>query len=194
MCVATMLLFALLSGIVSFSALSSSRLCTMACCASRSPHPAGSCAGGVCHVNPPVRHQAPGQNAEAHCDEGGKATTHHGAMRTGDASREEVVSFNHSDQRGEHGAAQHPSPQGLSRPPMSLTANVLARPCQPECTAGAFGSANQTHRREMAALSWAGRPRPPSSLQLFHNSYDPTASLSALCSRCSPRAPPLLVS
>lgn len=187
--VTAMLTLALLSGIAPFDTLSATQMCAMACCAGLRPHPAGSSAGDSCHLDLSAPLQTPKPPAELLCGAEEMSLTHDGAQRMSNALTEVAVASDHSHHSNRH-ATDDATPQSTSRRTTSIAATILTRPCQPDCTGGAFGSSPQNRARDSAMLSYAGRPRPPSHVILLYTAFNPNETLRALCRVCAPRPPP----
>lgn len=187
--VTAMLMLALLSGIAPFDTLSATHMCVMACCAGLRQHPAGSCADGACHLDLSALPPAPKQKEERLCGAEKMSLTDHGAQRIRSALTEVAVTSDQSHHRDHHATDDWP-PQSASGRTTSIAAAVLTRPCQPDCTGGAFGSSPQNRARDSAMLSYAGRPRPPSRVLFLYTGFNPTETLLVLYRACAPRPPP----
>jgi hypothetical protein len=132
-------------------------MCTLACCAGRAPHAAGSGMNGLCHAGlmahrraTHIHHELPTQQAEQFC----------GLPRP--TARASVLSLpvaatvgSSSGVDSEHSRGCRASRKAADR--AIISASALAKPCQPECGAGTFGSTNQRRPRQTAALSFANR-------------------------------------
>lgn len=193
---ATMLVLALISGIAPFNASSSqSNLCTMACCAGKPPHEAGSCAVVACHVDFSARKRRPKLEAAAHCEMSkGVASRHREMMRVPSALINTAASHERLHDQNQHSTAQPAAPQSASGKSSKVIAAAISNACRPDCGAGVFNSSSQNRQRDVVGLSYAGQPRPPSRALLFISSHNLAKTLSVLCGKCVPRAPPLLFS
>jgi hypothetical protein len=102
------------------------------------------------------------------------------------------------DQGAEHDAHQHahhsaaqPSSGKKSSPITSVAAQVVTTPCSPECAAAASALTRSPRPRETAAMSVAGRPRPP-SVALYKKDFSRTLLPSGeRRDSIRPRAPPI---
>jgi len=168
-------LFALLlaagffSSLVSIAAVSAGNICTLACCAGRAPHAAGSCMNGTCHAAIRLRKRTnrfPTEPTEKLC--GLKTFKARTIVPSQTGRRESQPSF--------------------------LQVSMLVRPCQPDCGAATLPSASQRRSRETAELSFANRARPPSALPSLTTQNTFAELCLLLRSQASPRAPPILFS
>lgn len=192
--IAATLTVALVSGIAPLGLSSSEALCTMSCCAGKAPHKAGTCTHGTCEVDFSAQQpQKPSVEKEEHCGAGKSLTTQHGDMHGHDApspSKDKSARAGH--QHHQTGSlAQEQLPKSSSQQATSVIASMLTKPCPPNCGAGICSYSSQSRPRDSAALSDAGRPRPPSSLSLRQTSYNPAKGLDVLCRRSRPRGPPI---
>jgi hypothetical protein len=194
---ATMLVLALVSGIAPFNASSSpSNLCTMACCAGKPPHEAGACAGVACHADFSARKRRPKPEPAAHCEMSKHVAAQRGRemMRLRYALLATPSSHQHLQGKDQHSTGQPAAPQSASEKRSSVTAAVISNACRPDCGAGVFSSSSQNRQRDAVGLSYAEQPRPPSRAFLFISSHNLAKTLSVLCGKCVPRAPPILFS
>lgn len=195
------LALALLTVLVPVGALSSSKLCSMPCCAGKAPHLAGSCAGGHCRANLSIaKNEAAPEHAHAADDSsaGQQSAMHmHGEHEMAAAEEEahtylsvEVEQANDDAARDE---AQGGAAQAASSNP-ALTASIepamLTRPCAPDCGVSTNGFTQLRRSRDSAALSTAGQPRPPTLIKFSTRSDTPAFKTGLLCRRCVPRGPP----
>ena len=174
---------ALLSGIVPFNAASSAHMCTMACCVSLPPHPAGSC-----HMSLSSKGEA---KPEPSCDRIGGASHEHGqAIQMDDMSMmdQDATLFQQSD-LALNTSTHDPSPQ-TSPQPTSIASQVLTKPCTSECGAGAINFMQGRRPHDQAILVYASRPRPPTPADLARNSYRSTSFTLSLRRPYRPRGPP----
>src|SRR6266404_1649606 len=149
---AALLPIALLWSVVSVTTIASSSMCTLACCAGRAPHAAGSCMNGSCqaslisHNKASHVHRAV-QPSERLC----------GVMRitgrtTAALNRESKMLA--LDRSSEQRRASH-------APQAGTISTAVGKPCQPDCCAGTFGSSSQSRPRESGASSYVDKLRPP---------------------------------
>ena len=189
------LTFALVSGIAPLGQTSSGHLCTMACCAGKPPHEAGSCMHGSCHIELPIRRPSPPPKEREKLYGAHKPQTAcHSAMRMQDAPSppgEDFSPADHQHNQSVASSAQEQSQRDRSRQTTIIAASMLTRQCPPDCRAVTFSYSSQNRRRDSTAISDAERPRPPSGLRLRHTSHNSAKELDALCGRERPRGPPL---
>jgi hypothetical protein len=182
---AALLLLTLLSTSLPLVTIASGPMCTLACCAGRAPHAAGSCMNGSCHAVlkgrakvSKIHLQFPVQESEQLC----------GLPRS--TTRNSVVSLRGS------AALTLAASSGRSRgsraqDAASVSTTALGRSCQSDCGTGTFGSSSQSRPRDSGAISYADKPRPPSTARLEHSSLSRAKALDALCRRSRPRGPPI---
>jgi hypothetical protein len=189
-----LLLLAILRGNIPSLAVATGPMCTLACCAGRAPHAAGSCMNGLCHAGlmahrraTHIHHELPTQQAEQFC----------GLPRP--TARASVLSLpvaatvgSSSGVDSEHSRGCRASRKAADR--AIISASALAKPCQPECGAGTFGSTNQRRPRQTAALSFANRAQRPSSVRLVAAANTHARARDILRWQANPRAPPVLLS
>jgi hypothetical protein len=191
--IVAMLAFALVSGIVHPGVASSGHLCTMACCAGKPPHEAGSCMQGACHAHLSIRKPPVSKEQAEVCDGHNPQMAQHEAMQTQDAPApfEETVSrSDHLHQQPFDSLAREPSQQDDPPKTNAADASMLMKQCSPDCGAGTLSGSSQSRPRSSVAISEADRPRPPSRARLPHTSDNPAKELEALCQRSRPRGPP----
>ncbi|HEX5705817.1 MAG TPA: hypothetical protein VFX96_00865 [Pyrinomonadaceae bacterium] len=208
---AAALTLALLAGAVPLEGVASARLCTMSCCAGRTPHAEGSCTHGACQVEVKTRPVVPEKKSEesekseksdSHCGSHDSSRTQDAEKQDDEAQRDETrddvshTSGAHADGVEAHHA--HDAPEDSSarartpnsrKPVTSVAASAFTGQCPPGCGAASFGYMNQSRPRA-AALSHATRPRPPSVKKLHLALFDSTKTPDVLCRQCAPRAPP----
>lgn len=167
------------------AALASGPMCNLACCAGRAPHAAGSCMNGSCHAflrgrvkTSHIHRQLPVQQSEQLC---GLPRT---IARTTARLLRKSSTLTLGDSSGQsHGSRAHEAE--------SLSMSTLGKPCQPDCGAGTFTSSSQSRPRDTGAISYADKPRPPSSSRFELSSFNRAKTLDALCRRSRPRGPPI---
>jgi hypothetical protein len=191
------LILGLLSGSLPVASVSSAPACKLACCVGRPAHAAGSCMSGSCHTSL-VLHPATSNHAhertrkdraEPLCG-AAKITTNSAILRV-----QEVPTAHNGSATEGPSTARSQSPRGgpEQRKDVTTTAVVL-KPCQTECGACASGSTSRNRQNNLATLSYADRPRPPSNNQLAAASCAFASNLDVLCRRARPRAPPVYLS
>ena len=192
----TVMMLSLVASSTPISALSLSptHVCTLACCAGRPPHEAGSCLHGACAVHLPISHRSVKAESEPLCG------IHTLMARQGNAER--ILRTSARSRGGDRrrlalaagSGSEQSSTTSVPGNATSLAAASLTRPCLPECGAATVGSANQNRPREAAALCFANRARPPSDSSLLTARFTPTHSSARLHRQCGPRGPPIPVS
>ena len=152
-------------------------MCTLACCAGRAPHAAGSCMNGSCHVNLSGR-----KSANAHHQPGSyKSEQLCGLPRF-------VARVAHLRATAIVGADQ--ANGKLPANQNTLTASSLGQPCQPDCGRCLSGFANSGRKRDAATLTSATRLRTPSRVGRAVDDGKIIRNLDSQFSLCGPRGPP----
>jgi hypothetical protein len=189
---ATLLLTTLLWNIVPVATIASGPMCTLACCAGRAPHAAGSCMTGSCHGV-----LAHNRKVHVHTEASSPTVLLCGLSRL-PMSANRLPSRSRLAVLSDFGARAH---SDLSRDASktfpdqaSIATAVLTKPCQPDCGSCGTTFTNSNRQRNAAALAYANRPRPPSSVRLGTVHDTPPRKLNALCRRGAPRGPPLSLS
>ena len=165
--IALLLAAGFFSSMVPIASVSAGNICTLACCAGRAPHAAGSCMNGTCHAAIRLRKKT------------GRFATEPTENLCGPKTFKARTIVPSQTQRSD---SQRSSRQ----------VSMLVRPCQPDCGAATLPSASQRRPREAAELSFAGRARPPSALPSLTTQNIFALPCSPLRSQASPRAPPIL--
>lgn len=171
---ATVLLFAFLSGVVPLASVSAGSMCMRECCAARAPHAAGSCRDGSC---PATLRKYP-RRAENH--------------RAGPAQGEPLCGLHRKVLV--KSLARMPSDGEQSRTRFDQTrvsAAAFGMPCEPDCRGCASGFTNSSRQRNSAGIADAVRPRGPAAIDFSNSGYHRTQIRKALCRQCAPRGPPL---
>jgi len=182
------LLFAVLASTFPLATLASGPMCTLACCAGRAPHAAGSCMNGSCHAfragqskkNLPNHRPARRQQLEPLC---GLSLS---ALKIKRVNQIETVKVDYNSKR------RTTSSQTTSQGPDQNSASTVAltKPCQPDCGSLTSGFMNPYRKRSPATIAFADRPRPPSDSRLWNFDDRATRSLSGRSRRHVPRGPP----
>lgn len=163
---ALLVLAAFVLPIAPIASVSAGNLCTLACCAGRAPHAAGSCMDGTCHVAIRNRkkavHKEHPQRSEELCGIKSIVGKHH-------STSPPLASNGSSDLPGAEAA-------------------TLSKPCLPEC-ASCSGFAPSNSLRKSAVLARVDRPTPPSLWQT-RTDADVVVLSETLGCRHSPRGPP----
>jgi hypothetical protein len=158
----------------------SGSLCTLTCCAGRTPHAAGSCMNGSCRA--PIKI---GQHDHAHASHPTSdkfCGVERAATRKGSLSRRTL-----SRDLSPANDARDQSKQSTN--PAATVAGVT-KPCDPTCGGGMSISSTQIRPRQSAATSFADKPRPPTQSQRFEASFKFIKSLNGFWRARSPRGPP----
>jgi len=176
MALAAILLAGLLGGMLPLETLASGQMCTLACCAGRAPHAAGSCMDGSCHA---ALKKHSGQIHSSQRKE-------FGDQLCGAARFARRLSSGKSIKPAEHSSKENESQQAR------LSSATITKPCLSDCGSCASGFTNPNRERNTVAV--IASTRPPSDLRLIAIRCNLTRQLRALCRHFGPRAPPLSVS
>ena len=182
---AALLLLTLLSASLPLTTIPSGPTCTLACCAGRAPHAAGSCMNGSCHAFLIGRPKSSTIHVHLAVHESERlfglprSTARNSMVLLRGSTALTLAAFS-GRLRGSR-----------TEDAASVSTSTLGKPCQPDCGAGAFSSSSQSRRRDSSAVSYADKPRPPSTARLEHSSFSHTKALDALCRRSRPRGPPI---
>jgi len=183
------LLLSILWANIPSAAVASGPMCTLACCAGRAPHAAGSCMNGSCHAflaghnQTPHIHNTPIQPAEPLC---GLSPVRKNASRLLFTQTVATEPSRDSDSNYSHGTSK------IDANHASVSTGTLTKPCQPDCGAGTFSSTNQRRPRESATHSLTDRVRPASNPGLLVAANTFIYAREAIRWQVSPRAPPAL--
>lgn len=202
---AVTLLLTLVGGTIVLPAKASGPLCTLACCAGRAPHAAGSCMNGSCHAGVTTHNPASSNSHQFHhhhdqqpAEESDQSSVFPGAKASvGGAEIGDVPTIVASSyEASANGTGQALTTEEASNrsngPGMSAT--VLSKPCHPDCGACASGFATPKRSRQAATLAGSNHAQPPSSVKLAAGRHSLTHTRSALGRQCAPRGPPLFYS
>jgi hypothetical protein len=174
---AAILLAGLLGGVLPLETLASGQMCTLACCAGRAPHAAGSCMDGSCHAAL-KKHSSHLQSSHR------KQITEQlcGAARFARrlSSRESIKSAAHSAKEDESQHAQ-------------LSSATITKPCLPDCGSCGSGFASADFRKH-AVITPRERPRRPVGPIQGRASFGHLLTLKTLIRHTVPRAPPITLS
>ena len=161
--------------------VSSAPMCKLACCAGRAPHAAGSCMNGSCHVDfKALRSSHPRHNVSLPRDE----------MLCG------LPEISRNNKLGVLTMASRltPNSKPTSNSPdhakVSIGSTSLTKPCNSDCGSCVTGFSNPSRERNIALLTPATRPRPPTSGALADAASNLALQLNALRRRFPPRGPP----
>jgi hypothetical protein len=184
--VARALLTFVIVGAVLWSAVpatgaSASRLCSMACCAGKPPHEAGSCYHGSCHAHLSVRSKPRSRSIKI-C----------GLSTTLPRLHDSIVAFGIEApaKNSGRGYANTTGKDGNDSARPQATARVFTRPCATDCGAGTSVSSNLGRSRNHAAGGDPVEPALPllAGIATFISSANQT--LAILICHGGPRAPP----
>jgi len=182
---AALLLLTLLSAAIPLTTIASGPMCKLACCAGRAPHAAGSCMNGSCHEflmgcpkTPKVHLQLPVHESEQLCGLPRSTTRISVVPLRGSTAPTLVTSSERS--RGS---------RALDAALVSMS--TVGNPCQPDCGSGTIGSSGQSRPRDSGAISYADKPRPPSTSRHERSAFSGAKALEALCRHSRPRGPPI---
>lgn len=186
------LLLTLITGNIAWSSAASGPLCTLACCAGRAPHVAGSCMNGACEAG--LLKSDPESSHQSH---------HHITQRLEETDPQVPRSFAGAIvSAGGSDDDQVPTIEATStaqtRPPgknpsreLVVAAPALTKPCHADC--GVCASNFTTPRRSRKATTLAGSNHSPPSSEIFLLKYQLILNdVRDVFSRAtSPRGPPL---
>jgi hypothetical protein len=168
------------------SAIASGPMCTLACCAGRAPHAAGSCMNGSCQavlshkLKSHIHRETRIEPVEQLC----------GLSRiTRNVSRLRfmpMVTTESSPTDTQY--SREPSKAASDR--TSMSTGELTKPCQPDCGAGTVSSTNRRRPRESATHCFADRGRPPWNPGLLTAANTFIYAREAIRWQANPRAPP----
>ena len=174
------ILFALASGAVPLLTIASGPMCTLACCAGRVPHAAGSCMNGSCHAS--LKSQAKTKArlrretySEHWCGLPKESLGSSWFLRKADNSRAVV--------------GERISKQGDSRQ-ASLSGTTISKPCDSNCGCATFASSTQNRSRQFSALAYDRRSRPLSTSRQTLSALIRRTTHRGFGQHVSPRGPP----
>jgi hypothetical protein len=182
-------------------AAASGPLCTLACCAGRAAHAAGSCMDGSCDSGvatpkpannsaPQLHHHHEQQLAEA-TDSNTPTSAFAGAMASaGGSDMDQVPTIEPvSDEASADNGTRAETSSRTNR--SGISAKVFSKPCQPDCGVCASGFAAPKRSRNAAGLAGPLNVPRPSSAQLTVGRKPLMHKRSALRRQSVPRGPPL---
>jgi hypothetical protein len=162
---ALLLVAGFLSTIVPLASVSAGNICTLACCAGRMPHAAGSCMNGSCHAAIKLhRKTIQRPTAETFCG--------FEPMRAQRLFRTTITQRNRQADETRAGSYEL----------------VLTKPCPPDC-GGTAGSIASNSKGKAVAIAIAIYGQPLNNARADHD-LDRAQPLESLCCRHSPRGPP----
>jgi hypothetical protein len=168
------LLSGFLANVVPLAAVSAGSTCTLACCAGRAPHVAGSCMDGSCHAAIRSHHR--------------KTRRHHGSIQT-----EKLCGLSNSVQlkfRPRPLLTQRTAKTDLTR----ASAATLKKPCLPECGVCVSGFSNSNQDKKSTTPSAGSRERSPGLIVLADIRTRHVQAREEFCSLAGPRGPPIFFS
>jgi hypothetical protein len=192
---AALLTLVLLSGIIPFTALSSSHSCAMPCCAGVE----GGCATGACQgALFKAPRKAPEEEKLCGAEDGA-----HGAVKKAQAADEakDSVEADHCGSRKE-GRASKETKSSASQPSESateqriniITARSLAAPCGQDCCAATSPGTQSRRGRDSTPASLSGPLPTPAFISLSLYFLNPPPKGNAHPGQLRARAPPRLFS
>jgi hypothetical protein len=161
----------LLSTVAPFSTASSTKLCTMACCAGKAPHVAGSCVHDACET-PPLHAQVL-ERKEHLCGE--ETASKPAAV----AKRKRPIKAPVSPVRSDRVVPSAPQNEVSS----------FKQPCPPDCGTAICSSTNQRRSRDLITVTLSDHSQ-ASRDRLRLNPYRPATFNEVLSRNCPARAPP----
>ena len=197
------LLLMLVAGSITWPAAASGPLCTLACCAGKAPHAAGSCMQGSCQSGVAAHHPAHQRSSHAQhhhehqpAEESDPSSALPGAIASvggseiDDVPTIDATSYDASAGHGwqtetAEGAADRSSAPGMS-------ATFLSKPCEADCGACAPGFGASKRPRSAATLEGASHAKPLSPINSLVGTRSVTHIRSALGRQSIPRGPPFL--
>ena len=196
---AVTLLLLLVAGSITWPAAASGPLCTLACCAGKTPHAAGSCMQGSCQSGITAHHRA--SHAQHHheqqlADESDPSSALPGAIASvGGSEMDDVptidaTSYDASANDGRQTERAEGPADRSSAPRISAT--FLSRPCEADCSACAPGFGASKRPRSAAALAGASHAKPLARINSLAGTRSVTHIRSALGRQSIPRGPPFL--
>jgi hypothetical protein len=192
-----MLLLLLVSGSIVWPAAASGPLCTMACCAGKTPHAAGSCVHSACETG--ISTDTPTGNSHEHShhhdsqtaaapDSNGHASLILADVTAGacGAGIEEVPTIEaapvQADEKLPNSAERKTNP--------AFSATVLSQPCEAGCGACTSSYAAPNRSRNALALSGVKSPPVPHCSKYADHNRPLTFAASIYCRQSVPRGPP----
>lgn len=193
---ATILVFALLAGIVPFNLIGSIELCTMSCCAMRGPHSVAShCSGSVCHLDTLPRKEVAVAKQEPAGETGHSEPQAAGQAPLTDPAANAVVKESSTVTAGHlnhNGFAIPERLQSAHHPqsPMVINGAVITSACPRSCGAVTAYSFSQHRQSEPAMPAAFTSPRKAQG----RTPFSPALLSSLLWQQFPPRAPPSILS
>ncbi len=198
------LLVLLVSGSVPFTSAAGEPKCELECCAALASHAAGSCGEGACHAGMLGDHaDGSGSSQLADAPLTSAPLEPLCGLRTDFGANNLVrMRLSQSNESALSSSSGWSSEAPANSPPHTATdyssdtdararvsVAVVSRPCNPECSAGAVSSSNQSSKRK-AVVAGDAHQHAPTASELLRTTHPQHQTLDALCGRCSPRGPP----
>ena len=201
---AVTLLLTLVAGSIAWPAAASGPVCTMACCAGKAPHAAGSCMHGACEISGLIDTSASGsaQHSHQHHEQQAQASDSDndstqilagvtaGACGT-DTDMEQVPTI----EAGPYQALEDENTLALTPETetnhSAFSVTIISKSCETGCGGCASGFAAPNRTRSTAVLASHKKALPSSSFKLGHGSRLVTYAASVYGRQSVPRGPPL---
>ena len=192
---AVTLLLTLVGGSITWRATASEQICTMACCAGKAPHAAGSCMHGACEISDSIdvnrdsqhHHEQPAPTSDSENDDllagvtAGVCGAGMGNVPTIEATTDQAA----PDKSASVAARK------TERINSAISPAVMSPPCEPGCGACTSGFAASNRSRNMVALARLKSALPQSSGKLAYASRPLMRAACLYSSLTVPRGPPL---
>lgn len=215
--IALVMLLTLVAGSIVWPAAASGPLCSMACCAGKAPHAAGSCTHGSCETDVATpqpasgaehshHHQQQQQSPAADADNNTPAAFAGALASAGGMGLASAVGMDLASAGGMdmsqvptvEAVPNEAAPDNTARATASGTAadvtsissTAFSQPCEPGCGACVAGSAAPGRQRNSTALPATYKVAPPSSVKLGIGRHALTLTHSVVSRQGSPRGPP----
>ena len=179
---AAMALCAVLATALPFTTLARGTMCTLACCAGRAPHAAGSCMNGSCHAS-----LGGHANRHSHFEAPIEPEQLCGLRRIKlYAARLPVTNTVTIDATSDLAREGHE----IATDRESISTTALTKPCEAGCGSCGSSFTNSNRQRNAAAGAYADRARPSSVVKFGKPNYLSTRKLNAHLRLGAPRGPP----
>jgi hypothetical protein len=163
-------------------------MCTLACCAGRAPHAAGSCMNGSCHAV--LSHK---QKLHIHRETRIEPVEQLCGLSRVTRNLSRLLFIRTVTTESSPADTQYSrEPSKTASDHTNISTAELPKPSQPDCGAGTVSSTNQRRPRESATHSFADRARPPSKPGLLTAANTFIYVREVIRWQANPRAPPHL--
>jgi hypothetical protein len=198
--IAAVMLLTLVAGSIVWPAYASGPMCSMACCAGKAPHAAGSCTHGSCETGVVTPQPASGaehahhhhQQQEAAAADNNAPAAFAGALASaGGMDMRQVPTVEAVPYQAPPDNTVRTASSGTAADVTSISSTALTQPCEPGCGACVAGSTAPGRQRNSAALPATYKPTPPSSIKLGSGRHALTLTHSVFSRQGSPRGPPV---